>query len=283
MEAQGIVEPQHSRRRGEQHGREEVIERQNRFASLYNSLPPYGSSAFWCVIEEPDLSKALSLEVLTHLIRVAIARGDNEGRNRIVEVIIRRTQTSNEYWANSVVNFTHLRKGEREMLVDDLYADLCEKMIRALIDPKCLFWEENFRHSLRFERQHVYQAFMRREGRRKNNSEETATPTEGTERIPRILLESLDRTIEIEAFQIEDERVQQELLKVEHTDLPQLILTLPKPLKTVLWLLYYEEKTEKETAHLLGITDRTVRNRLREAFKILRNHLEPEERGAAYG
>jgi RNA polymerase sigma factor (sigma-70 family) len=169
------------------------------------------------------------------------------------------------------------------MLVDDLYADLCEKMIRALIDPKRLFWEENFRHSLRFERQHVYQAFMRREGRRKNNSEVVATPTEGTERIPRVLLESLDRAVEIEGLQIEDERVQQELLKVEHTDLPQLIMALPKPLQAVLWLLYYEEKTEKETAQLLGITDRTVRNRLREAFKILRNHLEPEKRGAAYG
>jgi RNA polymerase sigma factor (sigma-70 family) len=283
MEAQSIVEPEHSHGRGEQYGREEVIERQYRFASQYNSLPSYGSSAFWCVIEEPDLSKAISLEVLTHLIRVAIIRGDDEGRNRIVEVIVRRTQTSNEYWANSVVNFTHLRKGEREMLVDDLYADLCEKMIRALIDPKRLFWEENFQHSLRFERQHVYQAFMRREGRRKNNSEEVAAPTGGTERIPRVLLESLDRTVEMEAFQIEDERVKQELLKVEHTDLPQLIVALPKPLQAVLWLLYYEEKTEKETAQLLGITDRTVRNRLREAFKILRSHLEPEKRGAAYG
>ncbi len=51
------------------------------------------------------------------------------------------------------------------MYAHDLYADLCERVIRALHDSRRQFWEENFQHCLCFERKHAYHAFMTREGR----------------------------------------------------------------------------------------------------------------------
>jgi DNA-directed RNA polymerase specialized sigma24 family protein len=75
---------------------------------------------------------------------------------------------------------------------------------------------------------------------------------------------------------------QKDLLAVEHSDLPRLILDLPDKLKAVVLLIFWEGRTEKDTAVVLGITDRTVRNRLRDALEILRRKLEPE-REVLYG
>jgi DNA-directed RNA polymerase specialized sigma24 family protein len=46
--------------------------------------------------------------------------------------------------------------------------------------------------------------------------------------------------------------------------------------------MFWEDRSEKDTARILGITDRTVRNRLREVSKILRSELELEREGS-YG
>ncbi|HCF86725.1 MAG TPA: hypothetical protein DEV72_16185, partial [Ktedonobacter sp.] len=73
-----------------------------------------------------------------------------------------------------------------------------------------------------------------------------------------------------------DENAQKALLAVEHSDLPYFILDLPDKLKSVVLLVFWEGRTEKDTASVLGITDRTVRNRLQDAYEILRNKLEPE-------
>jgi len=66
------------------------------------------------------------------------------------------------------------------------------------------------------------------------------------------------------------------LLSVEQHDLALLILHLPEKLKSIIWLIFWEGRTEKDAARILGITDRTVRNRLREALKVLRELLESE-------
>jgi hypothetical protein len=254
----------------------EVARRRSVLAEMYNALPAYGSNAFWSAVEEPDLQAAVPLEVLVRCLRGAIAQGDDEGRNRILEVIFQRIHMSNEYWANSVLNKTvSLQADERKALVSDLYGDLCECIIRAVIDDKRLFWEENFQHCLMFERKHVYRSFMRREGRW--NSPDGRK----SERIPRMLVESLDQPAQLAdgdtyELNIEDEKAQKALLAVEQGDIPGLILHLPDRLKPIVLLIFWEGRTEKDTAKILGITDRTVRNRLREALKLLYRKLEPE-------
>jgi hypothetical protein len=272
---------------------EEVIQRRIALANLYDTLPGYGSDAYWYAVEQPDLSRSLPLEVLVRCVRTAIAHGDIGGRNRVIEVIIQRTQATNEYWANHAFAHIDLQADERKTLACDLYADLCEHLVRMLIDPKRSFWEENFQHCLRFERKHVYQAFMTREGRWTNRRGNVGMPFAGTQpltgtrRVPRILIESLERFAqnangELSELYIEDERVQRELLAIERTDLLRLVLQLPEKLRLVVLLIFWEGRSEKDTAQILAITDRSVRNRLHEASKILRAQLESEA-GHIYG
>ncbi|TMC89401.1 MAG: sigma-70 family RNA polymerase sigma factor [Chloroflexi bacterium] len=126
-----------------------------------------------------------------------------------------------------------------------------------------------------FERKHVYRSFMRREGRW------NSLDGKRSERIPRMLVESLDQPAQLAdgdtyELNVEDEKAQKELLAVEQEDIPRLILHLPDRLKPIVLLIFWEGRTEKDTAKILGITDRTVRNRLREAIKLLHLELEPE-------
>jgi len=268
----GIVEQKGSQFEG--HTDQDLVKRRAALGNAYRALPEYGSTKFWSMIEEPDLKVALSLEILVKCARVAIARGDDAARNRIIEVIVRRTQASNEYWARHVLNAAYLRPKERSILISDLYADLCEHLIRALMDMKRLFWEENFQHCLLFERKHVFQAFMTREGLWLKQHREGVVGR----RIPRMLIASIDQPVlhangEFWEPDFEDEHAQQAFLSVEQSDLPLLVLHLPEKLRAVILLIFWEGRTEKDTAHILGVTDRTVRNRLSEALKSLRDIL----------
>jgi RNA polymerase sigma factor (sigma-70 family) len=259
----------------EEHDDAEYVKRREALAYQYITLPAYGSPAYWRVVEETDAAFALPLEVLVRCLRAAIARGDVEGRNRIMTRIIRRTQKDNEYWASNALNTLHIQAHERKEAVRDLFADLYEHVMRRLLDPGRHFWEENFYHCLRFERMHVFRVFLMREGWQKMQQQ--------SERIPRNLVESLDVVLnaddEHRGSVIEDELAQKALLAVELSDVPLLLLRLPEHLQSVLVLLYWDGKTEKEVATLLNITDRTVRNRLHLALRLLRNNLAQEKEG----
>lgn len=261
----------------------EFVKRRKKFIHLHNALPEYGSLAYWHTIEAEDVNdiiavtgvqSALPLEVLVLCLRTAIARGDVEGRNRIMTQIIGRTRKYNEYWARNALNTLRIPASERQEVVRDLFADLYERVLRALIDPERTFWEENFQHSLRFERMHVFRALLMREGWWKQQSE----------RIPRNLLHSLDTAVrspdgEGHETAIEDEQAQKDLLAIELSDMPLLLLRLPKYLQPVLILLFWEGRTEKEVASILRITDRTVRHRLQHALRLLRAELATEREG----
>lgn len=144
---------------------QDLVRRRAFLVTQFQSLPTYGTAEFWSRIEESQLKLVLPLEVLVKCVRVAITREDSAGKNCIFEMIFRRTQGANEYWSMQVLSRIHLTPDERCMCAHDLYADLCERVIRAILDSKRQFWEENFQHCLCFERKHAYQAFMTREGR----------------------------------------------------------------------------------------------------------------------
>ena len=262
---------------------QDLAKRRALIAYQFQSIPTYGSAEFWSRIEESQLKLALSLEVLVKCVRVAITRGDNAGRNCIFEMIFRRTQNTNENWTRQALGKMHLTYEEQSLYAHDLYADLCECVIRAILDSKRQFWEENFQHCLSFERKHVFQAFLTREGRWLAQH----TTNSNTRRIPRSLIASLDQPVqyadgETGKLEIVDERAQQAFFSVEQRDLPLLILDLPEKLKSVIWLLFWEGRTEKNVALILGISDRTVRNRLQKALLLLRTGIELEGK-AFYG
>jgi RNA polymerase sigma factor (sigma-70 family) len=221
------------------------------------------------------------LETLVKWLRSAGRREDMQARTRILAAILERTHALNEVWARKVLRHVMAPEGERCALMDDLRADLSERMVQALLDPERTFWEENFLHCLRFERRHVYRSFMLREGRWSDPAGQKRM------RIPRVMLVSLDQRIQQEdgdssAFDVEDERAQMMLQAAERNELLHMVLRLPERLKAVILLIFWEDRTEKETARTLGISDRTVRNRLREALRLLRDTLK-DEKEVRYG
>jgi RNA polymerase sigma factor (sigma-70 family) len=240
-------------------------------------LPDYTSPTFWQAVQTPDMP----LEVLVRVLRIANARGDEQTRNRLLETVLLRIQTASESWAHSVLKNIAVPADERNALMDDLCADLYEHILRALLDPKRLFWEENFAHCLSFERKHVYRSLMTREGRWHD------LHVKRSARIPRSLMARLDQTIELVdgedcPVDIEDERAQMMLRTVDYSDLLQLVLHLPDRHKAVVLLIFWEGRTEKETAQILGISDRTVRNRIQAALKLLRGILVVEGECVGY-
>jgi hypothetical protein len=235
-------------------------------------LPTYATDAFWKGVEAAETS----LEMLVRCLRISVEYEDERGRNAIFSTIICRIQAGNEHWAASVLRMLTISPDERRALFSDLCADLYESLLRALVDTQRTFWEENFLHALQFERRHVYQAFMIREGRWSDREVKHGA------RIPRALVIRLDHPLQQDdgetcVLEIEDERAHRMLLAIETSDLLRLVLLLPVKLKAVVLLLFWEGRSEKDTARILGVTDRTVRNRRREALNSLREALDLEE------
>ena len=257
----------------------QLDQRRAHLTHLFASLPSYGSSAYWQALEETDASLALPLEVLVKCIRASVALQDTMSQKHTFEILFRRIATTNIRWANNVLRASHLSLSEQSQLAHDLYADICECVIRAVLNPTRPFWEENFAHCLTYERKHIYYIFMQREKRWQAQRNRTSTP---------ILCPSFHSSHELDQFGqpmqrhteiplIEDEVARQALLAVEQNDIPALVIDLPAKLKAVILLIFWEDKTEKDTANLLGITDRTVRNRLKRALQLLHQQLESEK------
>lgn len=252
---------------------ERVIERRTALAEAYRALPAYGSADFWSLLEG---SQAPPLEVLVKVLREEVmARGDKQAQRRIFAIIIARLQFSNEQWVSQVLSSVRLLVGERQAFAADLYADLCEQLLRALLDPEQHFWEEAFQHCLRFARRHACERFLRREGYWQKE-----TPGPG-HRVPHKLLESLERAewqVKFEdEWDVPDERAEQALLLVEQAEAASLLFHLPVQLRTIVWLIFWEDCSTKTVGELLGISDRTVRNRLRAALAQLRRVLVDEQ------
>ncbi len=254
-----------------------VEQRRTVLSLAHDALPSYASAAFWQTIADVSIP----LEVLVKLLRKAHASGDEQGRGRIVEQIFQRTQAMNKYWAYTVLRHIPLHSDERYALVNDLCADLHECMLRALIDIQRPFWEENFLHCLYFERKHVYRTFMIREGWWQSQQGKRGA------RVPRAYVASLDQLLghmdgQSSLFDVEDEQAQIMLQSVERSDLLRFVLHLPDRLKAVILLLFWEGRSEKDAAQVLGISDRTVRNRLRTALQMLRDALRTERESSGF-
>ena len=116
---------------------------------------------------------------------------------------------------------------------------------------------------------------MRREGHWRK-----LTPGPG-KRIPRTLVASVERCAWPSEFaaarDVSDERAEQALLAVEQADVAALLCHLQPRLRAVIWLIFWEDHTMKSVSKLLGISERTVRNRLRTALEQLRQVLEDEQ------
>ena len=253
---------------------EKSVERRAMLAHQYDTLPTYGSPAFWSLLETADEHvPAPPLEVLVKILRAeALARGDQQAQRRIFTVIIARLQSTNEMWVNYALSGLQVHREERRALAADLYADLCEHLLRAFIDVEQHFWEESFFHALRFARKHLYESFLRREGHWRK-----ITPGPGL-RVPHKLVESLERAewrVNLTgAWELPDERAEQALRTVEQADA---LLHLPAGLRAIVWLVFWEDCSIAKVGELLNISERTARNRLRAALARLRHFIGEEQ------
>jgi RNA polymerase sigma factor (sigma-70 family) len=211
-------------------------------------------------------------EVLVRWCRQAWCAGDRDTHNEVCALLFDRLRLVNRRWAAMAIARSNVHWHDRKVLAEELYADLCERLIHAWRDPARAFWEISFGWCLRFERRHVFKALMVREGWT-NTSTGKARPA----RVPRPLMERLDGPLRQEgevrwwACEREDERAMREMLAIEqHALLLQLVAALPVKLRQVMYLRFVLEHKEKEVAALLGVTDRTVRNRIQSAFRMLR-------------
>lgn len=245
-------------------------------SDIYMSLSQATTAQYWQQLNADDLP----LEVLVRCCRDALARGDQHARERIIEIIVRRTHRSNEQWASFLVLKLAIPYDVRAALMDDLYADLYERIIRGILDERRPVWEESFWSCLKYERQHSWEALLKREGLIR------AARTKISERIPRHQLSRIQswnvcNNEGAVTLELEDEYEQKLQLEIEYTDLFQQVLLLPTHLRAVVLLIFWEGLTERQAASLLRVTDRTVRNRMHEASKLLYEKLTLEPGGAS--
>ncbi|MGN7477836.1 sigma-70 family RNA polymerase sigma factor [Solibacillus silvestris] len=70
---------------------------------------------------------------------------------------------------------------------------------------------------------------------------------------------------------------QKMLQQTERLDIAEAVLQLPIPLREVIIHYYYEELSVLEVAALLGISDNTVKTRMRRARQLLKETLSSDE------
>ena len=246
---------------------DDIIARRDKLSKVFSDIPPYGSIEFWQVVEQADFPR----EVLVKILRsVHTAHNTKIISQRISSMIITDLQKKNETWAYKVLKGYPLGAWDVTYhLCVDLCADLNEAILKSIFDPRRPFWEENFGHCLYYERMHVLHSLMLREGH------VNMAKTEKGRRIPRNLLSSLDTQLMLCAdglynpFEIEDEQAYAIMHTIDSNFLIDIVKELPKRLSVVVILIFWADKSERDTAELLRITERTVRNRLQSAIRRL--------------
>lgn len=81
---------------------------------------------------------------------------------------------------------------------------------------------------------------------------------------------------------LEDEAVEEGVYNIdEKNELYQMVMSLPKKYRIVIYLYYYEEYSSKEIAEILGIKEATVRKQLMRGRDALKKRME--ENNYEYG
>jgi RNA polymerase sigma factor (sigma-70 family) len=241
---------------------------------LFQTLPPAGSAAYWQRIEQAPAEGALSPEVLARCLRERLQNGTRQEAYRIFDVIWLRAQTSITSWAKKVASRSQGGRGLQ--IEEDLVAECYAALWKELETNERTFLLENFQHKLKLLECHVAHAVMEREGFWKRKGVENPNVIQ-RENITSIEADtSADNGPSLTGM-ISDPHSQALLEHLEELiDLETLLAKLDPPARQMLYDLWCGF-TQEETAKRLGITDRTVRNRLEAIRKYLRQQLEGEE------
>jgi RNA polymerase sigma factor (sigma-70 family) len=241
---------------------------------LFQTLPLPGSAAYWQRIEHATAQDALPLEVLARCLRERLQSGTRQEVDRIFDVIWLRAQSSITFWARKVASQSQGGRGLQ--IEDDLVAECYTALWKELTTQEKTFLLENFSHMLLRLEQHIAHNIMSQEGFWKRKG------VENPHRVQRENLTSIEASVSADNEPSLPESIpdphSQALLEYreELMDLETQVAKLDPPARRILHDLWCGF-TQEEIAKRLGVTDRTVRNRLDAIRKFLRQQLEGEE------
>lgn len=241
----------------------------------FSALPPAESPAYWQAIETHDPAGALPLEVLGRCFRERWAAGARADSEHVYTAIGKRVQARVVAWARSLAR--QAPQGQQATLAEDLAQECYVALWDELADANDSFLLEGFVHSLDRIQRHTAHAIMEREGlwRRHGVQKPTRVPRTETERLdaPGRDEESTPANDRIFDVGAEDafERVELE------SDVRALLDSLPPEDRDLLYYCYWCDIQRDEVARQLGVTDRTVRNRLSRIYAVLRRLLDESQ------
>lgn len=248
--------------------------RRAQLEAQFQALPPVGGSDYWRRIEEPIAEQRLPLEVLARCLRERIVAGVREDAERIYNVIAQRIKRKVGGWARSIAS--QARSGTGAQDPEDLEQGCYLKLWEELAGDGRTFLPENFMHGLERICQHVAHSEMERSGdwQRKGVKKPTRVPRGEMQRLPSTQEGEEDAQ---HGSQTEDATAQDAFDLAEYSDLFDTIRDLPADSRKILYDRFYRDRTQEETAADLGITDRTVRNRLKALLEDLRRRYQSGE------
>lgn len=252
-------------------------ERRAQLEERFKSLPPAGGSDYWQHIEESDIARQLPLEVLARCCRERIGAGAMGDAHRIFDGMTYRIRAYIGKHAQSTVRQT--QSGTGSLDPEDLEQECYMKLWEELATDGPTFLLESFFHTLEYifdhvaESQTIKAAVRKRQGVVKPN------------RVPRGQMKSIDAepTREGEsplALQLVSMHAQEDLDLAEYSDLLAEIEKLPRDERAIIRALFFEGRTQEDIAQELGVTDRTIRTRLKKILQKLRARYEGSEGGS---
>lgn len=250
---------------------DEYAERRAGLDSQFRALPLAGSAAYWQAVRG-----ALPLEVLVRCFRDRRAAGALDDAERIYETILGRVQRQVAAWAHSIAG--HAPQEHARELAYDLEQECYAALWRELCAGSDTFLAERFVHKLTRIEQHSAHQVMEREGLWKRPGVRTPTRVPGAdiERLdtPRHDEESVPVGARLFDAKAEDAFALAEL----ESDIQAVLDTLAAADRALVYDRYWDDLPPDEIARRLGVTDRTVRNRLARIYAELRRLLgEPQE------
>lgn len=239
----------------------------------FHELPRAGSADYWRRIEQPTVGQELPLEVLARCLRERLATGPVADAHRIFEALMRQIAVGVGKWAWSIAR--QAKSGMAPQLRDELEQECYMKLWEELQGNAPTFLLENFDHKLDRICQHVAHSVMEKAGEWKRRGVENPT------RIPSGEIESIQAEPEGEgelplAARLVSASAQRDLDLAEYSDLLGQAEQLPPDERAIIEGLFHDGRTQEEVAAELGVTSRTIRNRLK---KILRTLLESYQGG----
>ncbi len=249
--------------------------RQAGIEQAYAALPTPGAPAYWQVLEGAQ-GETPPLEALVRCYREREAAGARDQAERIYELVLGRAQRSTQFWARKIAR--HVPASVRPALEERLEQECYVELWRVMRDPGQAFILINFGHMLQRIQDHVAHDVMEREGFWKRRGVEMPT------RVPRKLIDSADRPArnaddpDMSAPPVPDDNAADAFDRVElAADVDALLAALSPQDRALLHDLFWRGLTQDEIAAKLGVTDRTVRNRLTRLYPMLRRLLTGEE------